>query len=416
MTHTHKTIAIVGAGIVGVSTALWLQRAGHSVVLIDRNGPGEGASFGNGGVLAASGFVPATGPGLIRSLPRMLLDRDAPLFLRWRHLPRALPWLARYLSHCRAEDTARIARAMAALTEDSLDEHRALSDGTPAARYLKPSDYLHVFPDRAAFDASADAWALRREAGYDWHEMDSDALRAYDPAFSDATGFAVALPGHGHVTDPGAYVRALADHAQALGARIVRADATGILSESGRVTGLRAGGETIACDDAVIAAGAWSGPLGRQLGLRVPLESERGYHLDLWNPSVTPRAPTMVAAGQFVMTPMEGRLRLAGVLEIGGLEAGPSDAPLAFLRRLARAALPGLTWEKETSWLGHRPGIPDSLPALGAVPGVRGAWTAFGHHHLGLTSGPRSGKLLARLIAGDRPNTDMRPYDPGRFA
>ncbi|SDY44054.1 NAD(P)/FAD-dependent oxidoreductase [Citreimonas salinaria] len=416
MTGDRRTIAIIGAGIVGVSTALWLLRAGNDVVLIDRTGPAEGASFGNGGVLAASGFVPATGPGLPAALPRMLMSRDAPLFLRWRHLPRALPWLLRYLSYCSASQTTRIARAMAALTEGSYDEHRALSDGTEAARYLFASDYLHVFPDRAAFEAERAEWDLCRAAGYTWTEMDRAALKAYDPAFSSATGFAVALPGHGYVSDPAAYVRALARHAENAGLRLLRADATAIVTEGGEIRGVRAGGEVVACDAAVIAAGAWSASLCRQLGLRVPLESERGYHLDLWEPSITLRAPTMVSGGQFVMTPMEGRLRLAGALEIGGLTAGPSDAPVALLRRLARAALPGLRWSHETSWLGHRPGIPDSLPVIGEVPGAQGVWTAFGHHHLGLTSGPRTGKLLARMIAGGRQNTDMAPYAPARFS
>lgn len=416
MAETRRTVAIVGAGIVGVSTALWLQHEGCDVVLIDRAQPGSGASFGNGGVLASSGFVPVTGPGLIPSIPGKLLSRDGPLFLRWPYLPRALPWLLRYLSHARLDETTRIARAMAALTGDSLAEHQALSDGTPAARYVVPSDYLHVFPDRAAFEAAALGWRLRREAGFTWTEMDREALAAYDPAFSEETRFGVALPGHGHIRDPGAYVRALADHAVANGARLIRAEATDIAQDGGRVTGVLAGGETIPCDDVVIASGAWSGPLCRRLGLRVPLESERGYHLDLWEPSVTPRAPTMVAAGQFVMTPMEGRLRLAGVLEIGGLKTGPSRAPVDLLRRLARAALPGLTWLDESAWLGHRPALPDSLPLVGPVPGLRGAWAGFGHHHVGLTAGPATGRLLARAITGHGTNVDLGPYAPARFS
>lgn len=410
------TVAVVGAGIVGVSTAIWLRRAGHRVVLIDAKGPGEGASHGNGGVLASSGIVPVTVPGLVRKAPRMLLDPGQPLYLRWSYAPRLMPWLRRYLGHANARDAARIAAALAALIGDSLADHRALAEGTGAERWIRPCDYLHLYRSRAAFEADAFGWDLRRAHGFAWQELEGAALRAHDPAFGEAVGFAARLPGHGRILDPGAYVKALAAHAEARGARIVRARVEDLAREDGRVTGVRAGGETIPCDAAVIATGAWSRPLAARLGLDVPLESERGYHLELWEPSVMPRAPAMVASGRFVATPMEGRLRLAGIVEFGGLEAGPSRAPFDLLRRGARAAFPGLSWAREVEWMGHRPAPADSIPLIGEVPGLRGAWLGFGHHHVGLTGGPRTGRLLAQMIAGARPNVDVGAYSPSRFS
>ncbi|MDJ1018343.1 MAG: FAD-dependent oxidoreductase, partial [Paracoccaceae bacterium] len=182
-----------------------------------------------------------------------------------------------------------------------------------------------------------------------------------------------------------------------------------------QVTGIRIGGETLPCDGAVLATGAWSGPLARDLGLKVPLESERGYHLELWEPSVMPRAPVMIASQKFVATPMEGRLRLAGIVELGGLDAPPSRAPFDLLRRSAKAAMPGLEWAREEEWMGHRPAPADSIPVIGAVPGLQGAYTAFGHHHIGLTSGPKTGRLLSQIIAGKQPNLDVGAYSPARF-
>jgi D-amino-acid dehydrogenase len=178
---------------------------------------------------------------------------------------------------------------------------------------------------------------------------------------------------------------------------------------------VRAGGETIPCSAAIVAAGAWSGPLAKALGLNVPLESERGYHIDLWGANKTPRSPVMIVSGRFVVTPMHERLRLAGIVEFGGLEAGPSRAPFALLLRQIRAAMPGIAWEEATEWMGHRPAIADSIPLIGEAPGLGGAYLGFGHHHIGLTGGPKTGRLLAQLISGQRPNIDLAPYAPSRF-
>ncbi len=413
--------AIVGMGIVGVATAIRLQRAGWRVSLIDREGPAAGASFGNGGVLASCAIVPVTTPGLIAKAPRMLFDPTAPLFLRWGYLPKLAPWLVRFLSHANAADANRIADALAPIVGDSLNDHLALATGTGAERYVVPSDYLYVYPDAAARDADGFTWAVRARHGFVPEALDAAALGAFDPAFAGSGAIALKLGGHGRISDPGAYVAALAAHAQAQGARVVIAEAEAVVrGPGGAATGVRLRGrderaETLEADAVVIATGAWSGALTRDLGLRIPLESERGYHLELWEPSVMPRAPMMIAAGKFVATPMEGRLRLAGVVEFGGLEAGPARAPFDLLRRGIKAAMPGLRWAEEREWMGHRPAPSDSIPLIGPVPGAPGAWLAFGHHHVGLTGGPRTGQLLAQMIAGERSNIDLAVYAPSRF-
>ncbi len=408
-------VAIIGAGIVGVSTAIWLQRDGHRVTLIDRAGPGEGASFGNGGVLASCAMVPVTGPGLMGKAPWMLLNRDQPLFLKWGYLPKLLPWLRRYLAHANEADTRRIASAIAGVVGDSLTEHQALADGTAAAKWIVPSDYLYIYRDRAAFEADALPWQIRRAHGVTWEELEGPALRAYDRIFSPDQAFAVKMGDHGRIADPGRYVKALAAHVEDEGGDVVTGEVTGFSRDGDRITGVRIGDNTLEADAVVLATGAYSGPLAKELGLSVPLESERGYHVELWEPSAMPRAPVMIAGAKFVVTPMEGRLRLAGIVELGGLNAPPSRAPFDLLRRAARAAMPGLTWARETEWMGHRPAPADSIPVIGAVPGLTGAYTAFGHHHIGLTSGPKTGRLLAQLISGRQPNLDLEVYSPARF-
>ncbi len=413
--ENRKTVAVIGAGIVGVSTAIWLQRDGHDVILIDRAGPGEGTSYGNGGILASCSMVPVTGPGLMKKAPRMLLDPGQPLFLRWAYLPKLLPWLIKYLRNANAADTKRIASAIAGVTMDSLAEHQALAKNTKAERWIVPSDYLYVYNNRAHFDSDAFGWSIRKEHGFQWDELEGRAFADYDPSFSDELGFAVRLKDHGRISDPGQYVKDLAADIEINGGRVVIGNVDDIAKENGCVKGVSVDGTVVNCDAAVLATGVWSGPLARKLGLAVPLESERGYHIELWDPSFMPKSPVMIASGKFVATPMEGRLRLAGVVEFGGLDAPPSRAPFELLRKNGVAAFPGLKWTKETEWMGHRPAPADSIPVIGEVPGVKGAFTGFGHHHIGLTGGPKTGRLLAQLISGKKPNLDLTPYSPARF-
>ena len=181
------------------------------------------------------------------------------------------------------------------------------------------------------------------------------------------------------------------------------------------MTGVRADGETLHCNAVALCTGAWSGRFARVLGVKVPLESERGYHVEFVEPNMMPRSPVMVASGKFVATPMDGRLRLAGVVEFGGLDAEASKEPVELLKRNARAAFPGLTWRDTREWMGHRPAPSDSIPVIGKAPGLQGAYLGFGHHHIGLTSGPKTGRLLAQMIVGRQPNVDVTPYSPARF-
>lgn len=415
MTETKKTVAIVGAGIIGVSAAVQLQRDGHDVILIDRDGPGEGTSHGNGGVLASCSIVPVTGPGLWKKAPRMLLDPSQPLFMRWGYFPKLVPWLLKYMGHANAEDTRRIAAALMPIVGDSLTDHQQMAAGTGAERHLKASDYTFVYNNRAHFNEDAFGWGLRKQHGFKWDELEGQAFRDYDDVFAPEFGFGARLEGHGTITDPGQYVKDLAAHVEANGGRIIKASVEDFVRENGHITGLRASGETIPCDEMILATGPWSKELAAKLGISVPLEAERGYHLELLEPSAMPKAPVMVAAAKCVVTPMEGRIRIAGIVEFGGMEAGASKGPLNLLRKNARRILPGVTWKDEVEWVGFRPAPADSIPVIGAVPGLKGAYTGFGHHHIGLTGGPKTGRLLAQMISGKTPNIDMSVYSPERY-
>ena len=414
----QRKIVVVGAGIVGAAAALHLVRAGHQVVLLDRK-DGSAASLGNGGILAASAVIPVPVPGLIRQSPKLLFDKDAPLFLRWRYLPRMMPWLVRYLRHANWESVVRTATALTPLLHDSLGAHQDLAADSEAAKWIKPCTYNYMFASRKDYEKESAFWDLRRRLGFTWDEFTGDEFQGAEVArlapLLVGHEFAIGLHGHGIITSPADYLADLIKAYQAKGGQVQKGEVDAISHSNGAVDGVRVGGAHIPAARVIIATGAWSGKLARQCGVKVPLESERGYHIELWNPNQMPHEPMMIAAGKFVITPMQGRIRLAGVVEFGGLDAPPSSAPFNMLMGYVRRYMPSLKWEEETRWMGHRPALTDSLPIISAVPNLRGVYMGFGHQHIGLTAGAKTGQLLAMLATDKVPNLDMSPYDIRRF-
>ena len=407
-------VIVIGAGIVGASTALWLLRAGAKVTVVDRDGWASGTSHGNAGVLAAAAMVPVTGPGLLAKAPRMLLGRDEPLFLRWRYLPKLLPWLRRYLSHANDRDTRRIAAALAPIVSDAVDQHFALAQGTAAADYLETSYYSYAYETREAFEADSYSWALRAQYGFVPEIREGKDASAFEASLSPRITCLASLADHGYVRSPAGYVNALGQEIAALGGTFVKAKVTDFAIKDGRFSAAVTDQGQIEGDAAVLTTGVWSKPLMARLGFKVPLETERGYHIIFKGAKNGPSHPMMIASGKFAATPMDDGVRCAGILEFGGLTAGPSQPPFDLLRRQTKTAFPDMTWEGEIEWQGHRPAPSDSLPLIGEVRNTR-IFTGFGHHHIGLTSGPKTGRLLMQLITGQVPNLDLTPYAPTRF-
>ncbi|MEP3333854.1 FAD-dependent oxidoreductase [Sedimentitalea sp.] len=416
MTGQDTEVLVIGAGIVGVATALWLQRAGSKVTLIDRIGPAGGTSYGNGGILAACAVVPVTVPGLMAKAPGMLFDPDQPLFLKWGYLPRLLPFLRRYLANSTDAKVEHASQALSELLSDCADQHLALANGTPAAEFVKPGSYLFGYPDKAAFEADSYAWNIRRKRGYRFRELSAEEIATYDPALEGCFGYGVECPEHGLITDPGAYVTALADEFVSRGGMLLTGEVTGFDRENGKAIAARTSAGQITADSFVMTTGVWSGPLARDLGISVPLESERGYHVEFVNPSITLKSPIMVAAGKFVAGSMNGRLRCAGVVEFGGLKAGPSSAPFDLLKRQVARLFPHLTYDDTLEWMGHRPATADSIPVIGQTPAAPNVYVGYGHQHIGLSGGPKTGRWLAQMITGQPVNTDLSAFSPDRRA
>jgi len=407
-------IVVVGAGIVGLSSAIWLRRSGHEVTLVDKDHPGAGASYGNAGLLAQWGMTPINTPGLARNGLKYLLDPNAPLFMQWAHFPRLLPWLLKLMSNATDTGVAHMAGALHTLLHDSLDQHRALTRGTPAAGFVAPSDFLFVYKDRAAFEAERYGWDMRQRFGHDLEIIEGPAIREIEPILGPEVGCLARTNGHGHILDPGGYMQALADVLMAEGGTYRQAEVTDFTLSGGRITSVETTSGPLPCDHAVLAAGIWSKRLMARLGLKVPLEVERGHHLHLRGPSQRPNTPMMITRGKFVAIPMATGLRCAGTVELGSLDKRPSKAPLALIRKGTRWAFPDLTYEAAEEWVGFRPSTPDSLPLVGEIGGT-GVFAGFGHQHVGLTGGPKTGRWIADLIAGRRPNEDLAAFDANRF-
>lgn len=412
-------VVVIGAGIVGAATAIELLRDGHRVTIVEPGDPGgeQAASYGNGTLLNPSSVIPMTAPGIWRKVPGYLADPLGPLAIRWPYLPRLLPWLWRFVRAGATEArVATIARALRPLVLDAPEQHRRLAEEAGVGELITRRGVLFVFPSRADFEAEGLSWRLRRENGVRWLELSEEELRQREPTLDRHYKFALLVEENGQCHDPGAYVNALVQRACALGATLRRARATGLRIASRRLRAVRTDAGDIACDNAVIAAGAWSKMLAAIAGDRVPLETERGYHVVIENPGVAPRYPVMPSDGKMacVMTPQG--LRLAGQVELAGLAAPPNWARADVLRNFARRVFPGLPADFQVkTWMGHRPSTPDGLPCIGRASGCPDVLHAFGHGHVGLTAGATTARLVADLISGKPPSIDLAPYSAARF-
>ncbi len=408
-------VAVIGAGIVGVATALRLNREGWQVTLLDKGGPGEGTSFGNASVIAPDAVVPVASPGLLRELPRLLTDPLGPLAIRWQYLPRLTPWLLRFLAAGRPERVEEISRALAALLGPSLDAHYELVDWLGQRDMIRKRGWLSVAESPRVWAAYQAKLALQRKLEVDCVVLTASELRQYEPSLKPIFTAGVYYPNFAHVVDNFRYVRVLAEAATQRGVVFRQTAVKGFDLAGGRVTALRLEDGKLDCDAAVVAAGAWSKPLAQQLGARVPLDTERGYHVTLPKPGLDLRLPVSSIDCGFVATPLESGLRLAGTDELGGLDLPPNWKRSEVLLTNARRFFQGLRSEDSRQWMGFRPSMPDSLPVIDRAPRARNAILAFGHGHIGLTLGPRTADLVADLLAERQSDIPLEPYSATRF-
>ncbi|MEO1469061.1 MAG: FAD-binding oxidoreductase [Pseudomonadota bacterium] len=414
------SVAVIGAGAVGIATALALAERGEAPDVFDPEEPAAGASHGNAGVISPWSCVPVAMPGMWRQAPRWLMDPEGPLAVRPSYALRFLPWALKFLAAGRADRVERTADAMQALCRPSVEHYRRNLEGTGAEHLVVDTSYIYVARDRTALGLDGLSWAMRRARGAPLEVVEGEDLRRLEPALGPDYTAAAVLSGQARALDPGAVGRAIAAKAEGLGARFHRAAVEALTpgADGGWRLEIREG-ETRRSHQAtrvVLAAGAWSARLLAPLGIRVPLEAERGYHVVLADPGVEVMNSVMETSGHFVSSSMAAGVRLAGTAEYAGIDAPPDWRRAEVLVRQARRLFPGINTASVTRWMGRRPSLPDSLPCIGPVPGQRGLIAAFGHSHWGFMQAPETGRLAAGLATGATPNIDLAPYAVERFA
>ena len=409
-------VTVLGTGIVGICTGLALLERGFQVEFIDRAPPASGASHGNAGVVSPWSCVPQSLPGLWRHVPKWLIDPEGPVSVGWTHLPRFLPWAYRFFAAGKAEGLNRIGDAMNALNRPNVDLYRHFLRDTGGENLIKDSWYVHVYRDPADADLSHLGWRMRSDRGVPMERIGESELREVEPAIGPAYKAAILIKDQARATDPGAVGRALFDKACGNGATFHSAEVTGITPDGSGNWMLRTAAEPLSADTLIVAAGAWSLKLLKPLGISVPLEAERGYHLVIKNPGVSVRNSIMDAGKKFVASSMDAGIRCAGTAEFAGLHAPPDYRRARIFKKHAAELFPDIDTSQTEEWMGTRPSLPDSLPCLGPVPGYENLFAAFGHSHYGFGMAPNTGRVIASLVAGERPNIDMTPYAVERFA
>jgi D-amino-acid dehydrogenase len=408
-------VTVVGGGIIGICSALALQERGHDVEIIERKAPGAGATFGNCGLLAAGEIVPISKPGVLKKIPKWLLDPEGPLHVR-RGALRELPWLLRFLWSGRLPRVREIARALERLTARAQTDYAELLGKAGLASNLLAAENLVVFESKADYEADRFSWDLRRSLGFDHEFLTREDLKRIEPELGGPITCGIIARRWVHFSDPHLMAARLANTFVARGGSVRIASVAGIAISGDRAAALTLdGGETVPVRTLVVAAGAWSRRLVADLGLRTPLAALQGYHFHVPRPGIRLEHAVLYANGGFVITPLETGLRLAGTIEISGLDAAPDYRRADVLARKAACLLPNADLSEGEKWMGPRPFMPDTVPVLGRAPHQRNVVLAYGHGQLGVTLGATTGRIVADLVDGRSSIVDLNPYRPTRF-
>jgi len=416
MSNSVLPIAVIGAGVVGLSTALYLRRSGRDVTIIDPLPPPGGASYGNAGMISADTSVPIALPGMLRKVPSWLTDPLGPLAVRPSYFPKALPWLMRWIAASRMPRVLEISDAMRALHKDAFLCWKELLGPQNFADLVRPAGQVHVWETDAETPGAALERQLRERQGIASQALTFDDLRQMFPGISTAVRRGVLVPGNGYTVSPQRIVQTLHRLFLEAGGRVVPENVMKIMPREDGGYDLMTNVGFHTAQQIVVAAGAWSIRLLEPLGVSVPLETERGYHVMLPTPNVSLTTTLSNKSRSFGVTPMEQGLRVAGTVEIAGLDAPPDERRAKALLANVRTMFPDVNIDGHRFWMGFRPSTPDSLPIVGEIAGRPGLFLAVGHGHFGMTGGPPSGRLLSQLINHQPTVFNVAAYGPQRFA
>ena len=415
-----QSICVLGAGMVGVCVALELQSRGAEVILIDRREPGRETSWGNAGVLARSSLIPLNNPALWRSLPKLMGNRRPQLRYDLRFLLRNPSWMVGFLANARQSVFEETTRALDGLIQLSIGLHRELMEDCAQLHRLSDTGWLMLYRSEAAFQQARTTRETLTGFGIDAVSLGRSDIQDLEPSLKPVFDRAVWVRDSYSVDDPGALVTAYAQRFAQGGGKIVQTEVHGVEMTSDQVTIRCADRGQVTCDRAVICLGPWARDLVEDMGYSVPLMFERGYHRHFSGdrdarPNSRLQRPIYDSVEGFVLSPMDQGLRLSTGVELCARDAPANHRQMTQAETAAREAIDLGDGIDAAPWLGSRPTLPDSRPAIGAMPGTQSVWACFGHQHIGFSTGPGSARLLADLMEGKAPPIPAAPFRPERF-
>lgn len=408
-------VIVIGAGVVGLSAAIATQARGLSVTVLDREGPAAGASAGNAGAFAFTDILPLASPGILKKAPKWLLDPLGPLSVPPAYAVQIAPWMFRFWRACSPKRVAHSTTAQTALMDLSKAELEPFLAQTGTMPMLRKEGNLQVYEGEAELKAALPGWQARERHGIEFHHLNAAGMAGIQPGLAARFTHGTFTPGWYSIADPKLYTLALAEHFRSMGGSIDRAEVIGLRPVEGGVEVLTADGGVRRAGKVVLSAGAFSHRIARTLGESIPLETERGYNTTLPSDAFDLRTQVTFGGHGFVVTRLSTGIRVGGAVELGGLKLAPNFRRSEAMLKRAQAFLPGLKPGGGVQWMGLRPSLPDSLPAIGSARATSRVIYAFGHGHLGLTQSAGTARIVADLLTGKAPVIDIASFSPQRF-
>ncbi len=410
-----KSVSVIGAGSIGISSALHLQQRGWAVTLIDRKAPGRETSYGNAGVINSGSMVALNSPSIHKSLASLLKNDKPQLRYNIKHILKNLPWALQFLQNSKTRQSDKTAQALFSLTSVALDEHKSFMQRAGNLHRLSEAGWLRVYRNEPGFiDESYDAQQLRR-FNIPGQKLNLNELRDLEPSLKPIYTSGYLLSGAACINNPGALVSEYAEKFVEDGGTLVKAEIESIETRGDTIV-CRTNNSPIESDQLLVAAGPWSNDILSMLNYAVPLGVERGYHAHyhLNNDASLGRSVHDVHAG-FIMSPMEMGLRITTGVDLDHRDAAPNHSQLNQVLPSIKQAIDLGERTDDPIWQGNRPTLPDSKPVIGKTPNHSNVWVAFGHQHIGLMTGPITGKIVAELISGEKSDFDASPFEPARY-
>ena len=409
-----QSVGIVGAGIQGVCTGIKLAEKGIKVSLFDKNEPGKMASYGNAGHFSPYAVLQLNRPDILYDVPKMLLSSSGPLALKWNYIPKMMPWILGYLKNCNQKSMMHTAKYMNQILSLALDAYDEIFKDVELGNLVERKGVIYIWTDQNLKSRNLEI-RIRDELGVKQQMLTKQEVLDLEPNLNPVFHAGVLYDYAWHARDPHKILNKLFEKFTKLGGHFFKTEVKNVLQNVDGDTYVKTDNQDYKFDKLVIATGAFSKQFTDQLGEKIPLDTERGYHVHFKNMDHLIQRPVISMDRGFGMTPMDQGLRAVGTVELGGLKNPPSKKRIQYIINCAKELLPQLG-EHHDEWLGFRPTLPDFLPVLGPAKKFNNIVYAFGHQHLGWTLGAITGKIISGIVNNENTNLDLTPYSSTRFS